>query len=261
MKLLSNLSWPETPFGADKRPFVKHVQLLAGFAMQWAEDAGGPIPVSAASVFLPVKRTQDTEVRSDLLHFGYRVAVLEDPDDAAEILRFTDRILVQARRHSAGIAWHAFGDDLHVTQTIATERLPGFTGVGEAWKDREERARGIAPVIDTAWDLGQYALPEEAAVAHGIQIGDEMGRFEGPGDVQTDYDLIVEGANPAGLLLEGLAFDILSRALVTALLGGRALQRLHWDAPFKMEKAIELEAWHALSAIGGDMPAPTQPTQ
>ncbi|GHF33498.1 hypothetical protein GCM10010218_13240 [Streptomyces mashuensis] len=251
MRELSNLSWSDTPYGADKRPFPKQVQLLTGMAMQWADEAGEPVPVSAAAVFVPVKRTQATAVEPGTLHFGFHVAVAETAEDTPGLVSLADRILVQARREAAGLAWHSFPDDLHVTLTVAAGRLPGFTAVGEAWKDRTVRERGTAPLVDTASDLGRYNLPTQAANAEGIDLGANLAAFQDVSVVQAAHDDLAAISEARELLVQQLAAGILGQALATALLGGKAMNRLTWSAPFRLSEALALEAWHVLPQVYG----------
>lgn len=262
MRLLSNLSWPQTPYGADKRPFPRHVQLLTGLAMQWVDDGTAAVPASAAAVFLPVKRTQAVQVTPQTLHFGYRLAVAERHEDAPELLRLIDGILVQGRRHAAGIAWHSFADDLHVTQALATERLPGFAALGDAWRDRSQRERGTAPLVDTATDLGMYALPTQAAKAQGLELGAHLATMQDPSVIQTGHEQLTAGDEDGELLVQELAAGILGQALTVALLGGRTMNRVTWQAPFDVAEAIGREAWHVLPLLyDADSPAVPTPSQ
>lgn len=265
MLQLTNLGWPDTPYGADKRPVAKKQMLLTGLAMQWAEGAAGVLPVSTAAVFLPLHRTRAVTIIPELLHFGFRMAVVEREDDGPEMLRFIDRILVQGRRHAAGLAWHAYMDDLHVIQTVASELLPGVGGVGEGWKDRTARERGTAPLVDTAVDVDHSgALLAEVAARHGLDLG-PLHRFQVPAAAQVLYEDLtgdLEAAEQAGQDsgLPGragreLAVGALVQALAVALLGGKALDRLDWTPGFPLEVPIRLAAWDVLSSVLPPEPA------
>ncbi|GAB2880317.1 hypothetical protein [Streptomyces mayteni] len=260
--MITNLSWPQTPYGADKRPFARHVQLLTGLAMQWVDDGTAGVPASVAVVFLPVRRTQAVQLTPQTLHFGYRLAVAERNDDAPELLRLIDGILVQGRRHAAGIAWHSFADDLHVTQALAIERLPGFTALGEAWRDRSQRERGTAPLVDTATDLGMYALTTQAAKAQGLELGPNLATFQDTSVVQTSHEQLTAEEGDGELLVQELAAGILGQALTVALLGGRTMNRITWQAPFDVAAAVGLEAWHVLPLLyDAESPTASAPSQ
>ena len=252
MRVLSNLLWPQTPYGADKRPYGHRTQLLTGAAMQWVDAGEAAVPASVAAVFVPVKRTRSVHVTSQTLHFGYWLAVSERDSDALDLLRGLDNIVVQGRRHSAGIAWHGFADDLHVTQVLTSERLPGFEALGKMWGDRARRERGTAPVVDTAEDTGTlYGLPIQAAGAHGIVLGANLVIAQGPTLVQTTYEQITADEGGAEVLIQQLAAGILGQALSVALVGGHALGKITWEKPFEVEHAVELEAWHVLPLLYG----------
>jgi hypothetical protein len=246
---MTNLNWPDTPYGADKRPVTKTVHLLTGMAMHWADDGQDTVPVSAAAVFLPVKRTQPITVHADTLHFGFRVAVAEHDHDASELLRFVDGILVQGRRHAAVLAWHSFADDLHVMQDLASERLPGVEAVGQAWQDRTHRERGCAPLADTADDLdGTAELAADTAQRHGIELGMRLRELQRAQAIQRLHDALTDNPpHPEHLLNFGAA--VLAQALAVALLAGKAASRLTWDAPLDLAEAIERGAWHALEPV------------
>lgn len=252
MQRLSNMLRPGTPYDADKRPFPKSVHLVTGMAMQWADgDDGAAAAVSAAAVFIPVHRTQPTALDPGTLHFGFVAAIAESGDDTEAVLRLADGILVQARREAAGLAWHAFPDDLYLTTTALGDagRLPGFTAVGAAWPDRTVRERGTARLIDTAADLGSYALPAQAAIDHGLHLGPTLTALQDPPAVQQHVDFITEAADAsAAEPVQHLAAGILGQALSVALLGGKALGLLSWAQPLVVGRALEAEAWPILPA-------------
>ncbi|MFD8339980.1 hypothetical protein ACFV42_46445 [Streptomyces solisilvae] len=250
MRELTNLQWPDTPYGADKRPFGRRVHLLTGMAMQCADTGRTVEPVAAAAVFVPIHRTRQATVTPGTLHVGYRVAVAETGDDTAALLRFVDGILVQGRRHAAALAWHSYRDDLHVMQGLAAGRLPGVTGIGDAWADRTRRERGICPLIDTANDLaGAGGLVAHAAEKHGIELGGVLRTLQRPDSTQGLHNALTDGVEAPGTLVSKLAAGAITQALTVALLGGKALERLAWKEPFDLEEAVRLSAWDMLGPI------------
>lgn len=247
---MTNLSWPDTPYGADKRPVAKTVHLLTGMAVHWADDGQDTVPVSAAAVFLPVHRTQPTVVHADTLHFGFRIAVAEHDHDTQDVLRFVDRILVQARRHAAVLAWHSFADDMHVMQDLAPERLPGVLAVGQAWQDRTRRERGCAPLADTADDLdGTAELAADTAQRHGIEFGERLRELQRAQATQRLHDALSDNPAYPEHLLRSLGAAVLAQALAVALLAGKATGRLAWDTPLDLAEVIERGAWHVLEPV------------
>lgn len=248
MREMTNLGWPDTPYGADKRPVAKAVHLVTGMAMQWAADGQDAVPVSAAAAFLPIHRTRLAAVHADTLHFGFRIAVAgHGRDDSAGMLRFVDRILVQGRRHAAALAWHSYADDLHSMRTLARERLPGVMSVGEAWMDRTRRERGTAPLVDTAEDLGDCAGPiADAAHRHGIDLGARLRALQRPDAVQRLHEDLTDDPTRPDAAARALGTAALTQALAVALLAGQATDRLAWTAPLDLEDAIERATWHTL---------------
>lgn len=257
MRELTSLLHPKTPFGAEQRPFGHKMHLLTGMACQWAEVDGEPVLVAAAAVFLPVHRTKERKLDPNAVQFGYRVAISESPGDNDEMLRFIDGILVQARRHSAGIAWHSYADDLHVMMTLATEKLPGILSVGEAWQDRKHRERGVVPMVDTAADAGFEGLVVEAMGRQGLVISPVLHTFQHPSTVQA---LAAELFSPEGSerAREEIGAGTLTQAAAVALLGGQLMERLSWDKGFDVGHVVDQVAWDRFPAVFAPSTSPSQ---
>ncbi|MDJ0463127.1 hypothetical protein [Streptomyces sp. H27-C3] len=257
MRELTSLLHPKTPFGAEQRPFGHKMHLLTGMACQWAEVDGDPVLVTAGAVFMPVHRTKERLIEPDVVQFGYRLAVSEQPGDNGAMLRFIDGILVQARRHSAGIAWHSFQDDLHVMLTLATERLPGIIGVGEAWQDREHRERGVVPMIDTAADAHFDGLLPEAMGLQGLEVSAALHTYQHPSTVQTiAMELFAEETRERAV--EELGAGTLTSAAAVSLLGGKLLGRLTWDKGFDLGHVVDNVAWDRFPSIFTNNTSPSQ---
>jgi len=56
----TNLGWPETPFGAEQRPFGQHIDMLAACTFEWTDQPGASetVPVAVSSVYLRVRRAR-----------------------------------------------------------------------------------------------------------------------------------------------------------------------------------------------------------
>jgi hypothetical protein len=261
MRSLTNLGWPDTPYGSDKRPFPGNVRLLTALNIRWADDGSDAVPVGAAAVFVPVHRTKVTTITAGTLHFGYRSVVTEDVNDQAELLRVVDRILVQGRRHAAALAWHSYPDDLHAICALAKERLPGVSSVGDAWHDRATHARGVAPVVDTAADLGRIASIADLAEHHGIDIGLLLNALGPCGSAQPLHDLLsdTDKGTDRALLTDQVAVHALGHALAVALLAGEHLELLTWNVPFAVQDTLANVAWSDLpSLFSPNGPTPAQ---
>lgn len=248
MRELTSLLHPMTPFGAEQRPFGHKMHLLTGMSCQWADVDGDPVLVAAAAVFMPVHRTKERVIEPDIVQFGYRVAVSEQPGDNDAILRFVDSILVQARRHSAGVAWHSFDDDLHVMMTLATEKLPGIIGVGEAWQDRQHRERGVVPMVDTAADAHFDGLLVEAMDLQGLEVSPALRTYQHPSTAQS-IAMELFAPETRDRAVEELGAGTLTSAAAVSLLGGKLMGRLAWEKGFHLGQVVDSVAWDRFPAV------------
>ncbi len=97
MRDYTNLDWPETPFGADQRPFGHRRDMLAAFAFDWATPRAR-WPRAVATVYLRIRRHGNAQkVNAQTLPVGLRATVVEDPADAPDLMAVADRALTRAR--------------------------------------------------------------------------------------------------------------------------------------------------------------------
>ncbi|MGW3232486.1 hypothetical protein [Kitasatospora sp. NPDC001095] len=247
----TNLAWPQTPYAADKRPFAKHVRLLTAMSIQWADAGDKVVPIGAAAVFVPVKRTARREITASTGHFGYRaVAVEEDKDPVdTEILKFVDSVLVQARREAEIIAWHSFPDDFHVLRPLLTAPCAGIDAMAEAWGDRSRRERSTALLVDTADDGMQL---DSALAAARVDFGRELWQFRAPAILQQTYeDLWAPASRPESREwnTQHIGAAAVMEALAVSLLAGRQVQRLSWNGVFNAAKVLEAVAWDVFPLV------------
>ncbi|MFI2212469.1 hypothetical protein [Streptomyces sp. NPDC020141] len=245
---MSNLGWPDTPFGSTGRPVRRPVQWLTGLSCQWADSGGEPVLIGAAAVLLPVQRTRSTPLRLDLANFGFKAMAAESGCDTG-LMEMLDAFLVQARRQARIIAWHSADDDLQVLRALARagggRRHPGIAGLSEAWAGRDRPAHGTARCVDTALDFCPGTVITEAAAAHGLAVPDELSGFQHPAHAQLCHDVPAEGGETA-VIAESIAAGALLQAVTAALLGGKATGRLHWEgdvSPLDLHRLIESVAW------------------
>lgn len=131
MRDYTNLQWPEAPFGAEQRPFGRPWDMLAAFAIDWADGASGlrEVPVVAATVYLRVRRHGSAyDISGDTLQIGFRATVLDHVAETPDLLAVTDRALTRARRHAVILAGHALGQGLARMTLLSTVPLRGAAG-------------------------------------------------------------------------------------------------------------------------------------
>src|SRR5580704_4840510 len=121
--------WPDTPFGAGKRPFPRKVHLIAATAVQWAAAGERLVPAATALVYLPVRRSGSSLLLPETLHVGYRVAVIDDPGESPGVAGLVDGHLVQGRRHAAALAVHGWEEDAAALRGWAAGETPGIAAV------------------------------------------------------------------------------------------------------------------------------------
>jgi hypothetical protein len=257
VKELTNLAWPETPFGARTRPVQKLATWLTGVALLWGEIEGGLVLMGSAVVFMRVHRTRSTEVCAPLANFGYRVLLPEAVTETSGIARQFDVMLVQARRQAQVIAWHNGADDLSVLQQLPWAegdwRYPGVTGVAECWKDRSSRNAATAQCVDTSHDLGPAGLISDTATAHGLVPFHQFAGAHQQGRAQEACEALA-GIRPEVVSYDALACNVLAAALTTALLGGKHARRLHWEGELGVEDILRQVAWQTAPTLLGGVP-------
>ncbi|MER6386188.1 hypothetical protein [Streptomyces sp. NPDC001250] len=257
MRHLTNLGWADTPFGPSTRPVQKATLHLGALAMLWGDDAGDPVIMGASLVVVPVHRTRSLPVSADLVNFGYRVMLPEGPGDNEQILTEIDSILVQGRRDAQVLAWHSGGDDLHVLRQLprpeGAARLAGVNSVAEAWKDRATRKRGIARFVDTSHDLEPFGLISGTAQHHGLVPLPEFAGGRQQDAAQAACEKLLLGALSEDSA-ELLAASVLCSAFTTALLGGKAAERLYWDGELDVRDAVAAVAWDIAPSVYQGMP-------
>ncbi|NJP34798.1 hypothetical protein [Micromonospora thermarum] len=226
MRDFSNLQWPEAPFGAEQRPFGRRWDMLAAFAIDWAEQASGlrEVPVAAATVYLRVRRHGSAyDISGDTLQIGFRATVLDHLAEAPNLLALTDRALTRARRHAVILAGHALGQDLTRMMLLSTTPLRGAAGVAEAWANRSAKGRGLALMIDTSVEASQTGAALDMPTAPlPAPMPDE------PASAAT------------------AARTVLARALAIGLTAAVQAGRYRWEGTFPVADAIDRAAWDVL---------------
>lgn len=231
MREFTNLAWPETPFGAEQRPFGRHIDMLAACTFEWTgePEASERVPVAVSSVYLRVRRRGSTQqVSDDTLSIGFRTAVIEDRAEVPDLLTLADRALTRARRHAAIMAGHWLRPDLDRINTWSAVPLRGVDGVLSAWSDRTEKQRGVAVMIDTGSEANKT----------GADLG--MSLEPVPEQVPDCPGCAAEVARRA-----------LARCLAVGLTAALHTSRYAWEGRFCLPEAIERAGWDVLSNLGG----------
>ncbi|MET7606590.1 hypothetical protein ABZS96_29655 [Streptomyces avermitilis] len=257
MRELTNLGWPETPFGSVTRPVQKPANWLTALSLLWGEADNEPVLMAAAAVFMKIHRTRSWPVFAPLANFGYRVLLPDAMGETAVIVKQLDVLLVQARRKAQVIALHNGADDLHVLQQLpraeGEARHPGVNAVAEAWKNRTSRDKSTAYCVDTSHDLGPAGLVSDTATAHGLEPVKSFAGAQQQASAQEACEALAEGRS-ADFSADALAGSVLSSAVTTALLGGKHVGRLHWYDPLSVYDVLAEVAWEVAPSLLGDVP-------
>lgn len=230
MREYTNLQWPETPFGAEQRPFGRHWDMLTACTVEWtghvADDA---FPVASAAVYLRVRKHGAAHlITDDTLSIGFRTVVIDELAEVPDLLRLTDRELTGARRLAVILAGHRLGPDATRINALSAVPLRGATEVLSAWADRTVKQRGLADMVDTAFE----------ASATGAEL-----------DIQLEP--VPERVPDCPGCATEVARRALARCLAVGLTAAVHTERYVWEGTFRVADAIDRAAWDVL-ASGAD---------
>ena len=255
MREFTNLAWPETPFGADTRPFPKRVFLAASTAVQWADDGDRAVPMAAAMVYLPLHRTKARQLDPATFHFGYRAFVLTAETDAATIAAAIDGHLVQARRLAVVVAAHDYLDDAAGLLQWTSTHTAGIASVAAAWENRASTERGTAALLETARDLTPHE-PKlfQACEVHGLAVTEGYGGLPITFDAQAAYEAFIDADDPPTddereAIVQSLAHGAVYQALAVALLAAKGMERAEWDAPLPVGALMDAVTWDVFPRV------------
>jgi hypothetical protein len=229
----TNLQWPQTPFGAEQRPFGRHWDMLTACTVEWTGRLDtGALPVASTAVYLRVRKHGDAQlVTADTLSVGFRTMVIEDSAEVAELLTVTDRELTGARRLGVILAGHRLGEQLTRMTALSAVPLRGAAEVLSAWTNRPVKQRGVAVMVDTAVE----------AAATGADLG-------------LPVELVPAQVPDCPACVAGLARRALARCLAVALTAAVHTGRYAWEGTFRITDAVERAGWDVLAA-GSDAAA------
>lgn len=250
---LTNLSWPEQPYGAGQRPFGQHPHLLAAVGLDWAHvpDLRHPEPVAACVVYLRVPtRGEPVPVVEGSFEFGFHTAVNAGPE-RSEMTAFVDRALERSNRHGVILAAHEFLDSLAPLRALAADSAPGITSVDRDWPYRGQRKRrGMASLYDTGIDVPLADRGDLAEVCAHHRIRTSL-------PAQSEIDAWTAGHVQDNDLIcaEMLAAAAIRRALSIAMLAADALGLRAWDGVADVDRLVTLAAWDRFDRIDPGVPA------
>jgi hypothetical protein len=247
-----NLGWPDTPFGADKRPFPRKVSLVAATAVLWAADGDRPVPAASALVYLPVPRHRGGRLlQPETLHIGYRVTIIDDPADSPAAADMIDRHLVQGRRHAAALAVHGWDRDALLLSEWAVADTPGIAAVAGILSGQETE-RGTAPLFDTSRDIAHSApLLRDGAYRHCVHVTSGEGGLLSTDEILTRYQQVTTGhcTGAKDRAAQSLGLSALCQGLVIALLASEAAGKCRWERPFFVHEVLGNVAWDAFPDV------------
>jgi hypothetical protein len=225
MRAETNMAWPDDPYGTGQLWRKKH-WLLAGFAIRFLTQDQQSYPVSYAVAYLRLHRTQATDLTSGV-SFGFRSVTINASAELGHLLRRFDLDAMRARHLAKIVAGWRLADALAVMHAHAgREADRGVQGLAESWVDRKHANSALAQMWDLAYD---QAMPTRdlatAATESCIDISAVRGACESPSHL--DMSPTVWST---------------TRALICALIAGRALNRFSWQGTLDVGAAIEANA-------------------
>ena len=230
MREFTNLQWPQTPFGAEQRPFGRHWDMLTACTVEWTGrwDAEA-VPVASATVYLRVRKHGVAHRIGDgTLSIGFRVVVIEDSAEVPTLLKVTEQALTGARRLGVILAGHRLDDDLCRMTALSAVPLRGAAEVLSAWANRSVKQRGVAVMVDTAVE----------ASASGAEL-----------DMRLEP---LSGRVPdCPACAADLARRALARCLAVGLTAAVHTERYVWEGTFRVADAIDRAAWDVLATSTG----------
>lgn len=221
MPEFTNLAWPDTPFGAQQRPYGRRSHMVCAVDVTWPpadrpQDAGRQL-ACVALVYLRVEPARTMRVEPATLPVGFRAAVRSEGDDPAELLGVLDGALVGALRHARVLAGRQLGPSLARLDALAPGRRRGITSTFAAWGARAEDVRGRARLRDTADQATSSPVDPRPRAAPQI---------DGP---------------------VGEARDAVTSCLAIALTAAAHEGLLAWDGRFSAGEAVDAAGWDVLA--------------
>lgn len=235
MRSTTNLHWPVEPFGATQRPFAQDRPMMAAVAIGWSGYAQRP--EWACVIYVYTDSTRTLKLDGQGLNFGFEVLTSQPHDPHTVLPERLDEILVACRRHAKVLAGHDFADDLtSLLKFGVARRLPGVEGVRQQWTARQATERGMATVIDTAYDLDQ---PDRTDLAAASELA------------MLKAALV---AAPDGTSVTTTVRQAIVRTLAIALIAARATGKYVWTVPIDLDGLVSDASWDQFDQLTDSPP-------
>lgn len=257
MRSSTNLAWPSEPFGAGQRPFGHDRPMLAAIGMAW--EGFVPRPLWGCAVYLTIVTTTTLRLDGRHLNFGFEVLTPESGDEPTTFAMRMNERLVACRRRATIFAGHDLAPDLdRLGQFGTTRRLPGVEGMRWQWADRAVKGRGMARMIDTAYDLdepkprhGDRLALIDASACTALAAACEQAQLTGVAATDVSGLATVHGPTVERAALVRRA---ITRTLAVALIAARATARYDWRSPIDVDHVVTGAAWDLLAELGEALP-------
>jgi hypothetical protein len=231
MRTATNMAWPDDPYGTGQL-WRKEPRLLAGFAVASLTDGPQVYPVSYAATYLRLHRTQAVDLTPGI-NFGFRAVSIDTNAELSPLLQVFDMDVMRARRLAKIVAGWRLAEDLAVMRTHSVQQVGrGIQGLVESWSDRGHSNLALAQMCDVAYDQPVAAADlATVAISYGI-----------------DISAVREVCEPPDRLSMSLAAWSTIRALICALIAGRALSRFTWQGSLDIGVAVAANAGDCLTS-------------
>ena len=242
MHRITNLSWPETPYGAGQRPFGKAVPMLAAANLGWTDYWATMCPKWTCFVYLRTDSTRTLSLDECALNFGFDLHIQEFSNE--NLAYQFDKGLVAARRAAKILAAHNFGEELSWFDGLAEHgRMPGVDSVRQQWSDRAHKGRGMAAMFDTAYDPEAARDFDDTCARLNIT---GLGQHDEGRELEPDYPTLV-------------ARWAIKETLTVALIAAACTSKYRWSGEVDVEQAVTAAAWDRLATFDEQFATVTSP--
>jgi hypothetical protein len=253
MAIYTNMAWPDDPYGTGQL-WRKEPPLVAAFASLCIDNGDRALPVSYAVAYLRLHRSRTVHV-TDPVVFGFRAVSAISPADLPTLVRLFDLDTMRARRLAKIIAGHRLIDDLYAAQAIADGDVGrGLRSLIDAWPsetgdDADMGGGRLALMFDVATVTQDGELADAAADAD-LKVQSVHRAFEPQRTLDVLFETLDNQDLPGSPVLaceqdqminqaeQWLGLCATERALISALIAGRLLDRYTWHDALDIGAAL-----------------------